>query len=432
MPGSLILQRGKLNSIIDSLQQGPVVLERGNGTAGGGPTGTIRSTTGGSAGHTSPTSSAGSTHLIFGHGHKQQQTVAAAGGNNQEAFYHHPEYYGWKQGMLAGGFSRDLNAIGGGQAAAPPAAPSQHEFFYWTQKHNQQGKKKRGGNAANPDSPSGSLHSRGATAASQQILFYPSYKKTTLKNHQQQQYPHYAEALEPAAFYQQQQQLQQQHRRHPSAASANPHHQYLHTQQQLQTQQLSSDEEQLESTTHPHLLHLMGGGSSGNAGGGTNRRGVGVPSMTAGAATGPPTHQYPQDFGAGQRFYRNKHSNCDLTNDYDGTGRGGNEQYYNQGSFTGDGPVYEEILSNRNSDVQHYDIGDDDDDVAHDLVNRHRNRNHRRLPEGDNESICDEDDDDEDDEDDDDEDDAISMPQSDERMRRLMAMQDEDFQRRFQ
>jgi len=40
-------------------------------------------------------------------------------------------------------------------------------------------------------------------------------------------------------------------------------------------------------------------------------------------------------------------ADCDL---------GVGDAYYNQGSVGGaDGPVYEEILSNRNSDAQHYE-----------------------------------------------------------------------------
>jgi len=188
-----------------------------------------------------------------------------------------------------------------------------------------------------------------------------------------------------------------------------------------------------------------------------------------------------------QRQYRNKHSNCDL---------GVGDAYYNQGSVGGaDGPVYEEILSNRNSDAQHYEVGDFDVDEVYNnsvgtgVFNSMRaavaaggsrygggslsggsvssrsqqqqlqkqqqqqqslaqQRSARRCTADDDDddedeeedeeataaeqlhdSVCDEDEEDESDL----EDDAHGLPpQSDERMRRLMAMQDEDFKRRFQ
>lgn len=442
IPGSLSMQHGnKVNAIVDSLKQGKIVVERGT-------TGTMRSAAGGSgsggggagsAGHTSPTSSAGSTHLIFGHGHKQQQAVAGGSApNQQEALYHHPDYYSWKQqnmkSMPNAAYPRDyLGNVNTG------SGQSQHEFFYWTQKHQQHGKKKRGGSSSatsGPDSPSGSLHSR-ATAASQQILYYPSYKKTTLKNQQQQQqqqYPHYAEAMEPSELYQRQ---QHSHPRRQTLTASKNQHQYLHAQQQL-----SSDEEQVESCAHPHLLHLMGGNNNGTGGGSSRRVNAAGP-----GAVGHP-HQYMTEFGPcigggsgggggggaplhQQRFYRNKHSNCDFTNEYDtGSGsRGGSESYYNQGSLSGDGPVYEEILSNRNSDVPHYEVEDEDEHVGRDMV---RPQRHPRI--GMTDGSIDDDDDDEsacyDDEDDDGS--AHNLQRSDdERMRRLMAKQDEDFQRRF-
>ncbi|KAH8401316.1 hypothetical protein KR009_004485, partial [Drosophila setifemur] len=417
---------------------GHVVLERG----------TMRST-----GHASPTSSAGSTHLIFAH--KQQQQQQALTG---ESYYHQPDYYSWKQppgtgtlGLKAQGREYYNNA---GVAASSPQQA--HEVFYWTQKPNSQhGKKKRGG--AVPASPSGSLHSR--TAAASQVLFYPSYKKTK-PGQPPTGYPHYAEALDPPqttgpAFYQQQQQMRRQ---------------------QQQQQQLSSDEEQAEQ--HAHLLHLQHQQQQ------QQRRAGGQQQLPA-----PPPHmaQFQQEFM--QRQFRNKSSNCDL---------GIGDAYYNQG--TADGPVYEEILSNRNSDsAQHYEVGDFDvDEVYNNSVGTgvfnnmraamaagggsrygggslsggsvsSRSQQHqqqlqkqqqqqqqqqqlratRRCTADDDDddddeeddeeataaeqlhdSICDED---EDEEESDLDDDAHRLPpQSDERMRRLMAMQDEDFKRRFQ
>ncbi|XP_068146030.1 latrophilin Cirl [Drosophila tropicalis] len=427
-----------------------VVLERG----------TLRST-----GHASPTSSAGSTHRIFNHKQQQQQVPG-------EAYYHQPDYYSWKQPGQPGGMKQQPPREYYNQSGAAASSPQQaHEVFYWTQKHNNHhGKKKRGvggGAGAVPPSPSGSLHSR-ATAASQ-VLFYPSYKKT--KGGQQQSYPHYAEALDP-----------------PSSAGAAAY--YQQRRQQQQQQQLSSDEEQAEQ--HAHLLHLQ----QRRAGGGQQQQ---LPP--------PPPHmaQYQQEFM--QRQYRNKHSNCDL---------GMGDAYYNQGSAgaaaaagagggsSADGPVYEEILSNRNSDVQHYEVGDFDvDEVYNNSVgtgvfnnmraavaasgNRggggyagslsggsvsSRNQqlqqqqlqHQQQLAQQRSARRCaadnDDDDDDEEEEDDeeptagqqlqdnvcdeeeeeeDDESDMDDMemahglpPQSDERMRRLMALQDEDFQRRFQ
>jgi len=418
---------------------GHVVLERGS---------TLRST-----GHASPTSSAGSTHLIFAHKQQQQQQQQGPLG---ESYYHQPDYYSWKQPPTgAGGLKaqREYYNNAGAAASSPQQA---HEVFYWTQKPNsgQHGKKKRGAGGV-PASPSGSLHSR--TAAASQVLFYPSYKKT--KPGQATGYPQYAEALDPpqatgnaAAYYQQQQQLRRQQQHH---------------QQQQQQQQLSSDEEQAEQ--HAHLLHLQ-------------RRAGGQQQLPA-----PPPHmaQYQQEFM--QRQYRNKHSNCDL---------GVGDAYYNQGSVGGaDGPVYEEILSNRNSDAQHYEVGDFDVDEVYNnsvgtgVFNSMRaavaaggsrygggslsggsvssrsqqqqlqkqqqqqqslaqQRSARRCTADDDDddedeeedeeataaeqlhdSVCDEDEEDESDL----EDDAHGLPpQSDERMRRLMAMQDEDFKRRFQ
>ncbi|XP_036334438.1 latrophilin Cirl isoform X2 [Rhagoletis pomonella] len=474
-PNMSSLQHGKGgHSIIDAMQ-GHIVLERGGG--GGntlhsvGGSGGLRTP---SAGHTSPTSSAGSTHLIFG-GQKQQMIsagITSAGGGPQEAYYHQPDYYGWKQPM--GKASGGNNALSlahprdyPGNAVSPQQA---HEFFYWTQKHQPHGKKKRGSGIGG-DSPSGSLHSR--TTAASQILFYPSYKKTTLKQQQQQhqqQYPHYDEAVGAAAYYQQQQQhqqQQQQHRRHASAAMMlAAHHQ--------QQQQLSSDEEQLEpaAAAHAHLLHLG------------RRAGSQLPPPPAPAphAYHYPHHHSPEFMGAAhtptQRYYRNKHSNCDLSHEeYDPSGRAGSEQYYNQNSIGGgDGPVYEEILSNRNSDVQHYDMDlnmyghHDDDDDDDDEVNccdsesgsamrrqqrqqQLRQRHHYEAARngvlggagssgngggsryGHAESGASSDEDDDDDNEDDGEDESAQrrgLPQGDERMRRLIAMQDEEFQRRFQ
>lgn len=453
MPGNLMLQHG--NKVNDPNLQGHVVLERNTNNMGApGATGTLRSTGGmrtPSAGHTSPTSSVSSTHLIFGQGHKQQQL--AAGSMNgvpqqpQEAFYHQPDYYAWQKAQKAGGGpTRDYH----GSGVSPQQQQQSHEFFYWTQKHNQgHGKKKRGSNAGS-DSPSGSLHSRN-TATSQQILFYPSYKKTSVKQQQPPQHPYYAEALDPGApppHYQQQ--LQQQQRR------PHPYQQQQHQQQQ----QLSSDDEQMEHAAHAHLLQQM------------NRRGPG-----------------PGDFGLSQpgtqqRYYRNKHSNCDLNqpDKFDLArgvgGGGGGETYYNQGSMASDnGPVYEEILSNRTSDVQHYNV---DDMLPHDyederamqlayqrqqqqrmMKNRyahnggggggsmggagvnvgmipgsmHRPTHHEYVDDFEGheaESPYTDDEDDEDEEPDDEGSDDHLPPQSDERMRRLMAMQDADFQRRFQ
>ncbi|XP_041449113.1 LOW QUALITY PROTEIN: latrophilin Cirl [Drosophila obscura] len=404
---------------------GHVVLERGN---------TLRST-----GHASPTSSAGSTHLIFAHKQQQQQPPLAG-----EAYYHQPDYYSWKQ--TAGGMKAQREYYN--NAGAATSSPQQaHEVFYWTQKPNSQhGKKKRGGGGAIPASPSGSLHSR-ATAASQ-VLFYPSYKKTKPG---QQAFPHYAEALDPpqppnaAAYYQQQ----------------------LRQQRQQQQQQLSSDEEQAEQ--HAHLLHL----SISNKQQQQQRRVGGQPQLPA-----PPPHmaQYQQEFI--QRQYRNKHSNCDL-----------GDAYYNQGSVGGadGGPVYEEILSNRNSDAQNYEVGDFDVDEVYNnsvgtgVFNNMRaavaaggsryggslsggsvsSRNQQQqqqqsLAQPISKRRCTADEDDDEDEDDEEttaaeqlhdgacdeeeeddesdmEDDAHGLPpQSAERMRRLMALQDEDFKRRFQ
>ncbi|EDW31552.1 GL10904 [Drosophila persimilis] len=403
---------------------GHVVLERGN---------TLRST-----GHASPTSSAGSTHLIFAHKPQQQQPPLG------EAYYHQPDYYSWKQ--TAGGMKAQREYYN--NAGAATSSPQQaHEVFYWTQKPNSQhGKKKRGGVGAIPASPSGSLHSR-ATAASQ-VLFYPSYKKTKPG---QQAHPHYAEALDPpqppntAAYYQQQQQLRQQ--------------------RQQQQQQLSSDEEQAEQ--HAHLLHLQHQQQQQQ-----QRRAGGQQQLPA-----PPPHmaQYQQEFM--QRQYRNKHSNCDL-----------GDAYYNQGSVGGadGGPVYEEILSNRNSDAQHYEVGDFDvDEVYNNSVgtgvfnnmraavaaggsryggslsggsvsSRNQQQQQHSLAQPISARRCTADEDDDEDEDDEEttaaeqlhdgvcdeeeedeesdmEDDSHGLPpQSAERMRRLMALQDEDFKRRFQ
>ncbi|XP_053965619.1 latrophilin Cirl isoform X2 [Anastrepha ludens] len=458
---NMSLQHGKGgHSIIDTMQ-GHIVLERGGAAStlhSVGGSGGLRTP---SAGHTSPTSSAGSTHLIFG-GQKQQ--IIGAGGAPQEAYYHQPDYYGWKQqiGKPSGG-NNVLSLAHPRDYVANAASPQQaHEFFYWTQKHQPHGKKKRGSGMGG-ESPSGSLHSR--TTAASQILFYPSYKKTTLK--QQQQYPHYDEAVGAAAYYQQQQQQQQQlqHRRHASAAMMlAAHHQ--------QQQQLSSDEEQLEpaAAAHAHLLHLG------------RRAGSQLPPPPAPAphAYHYPHHHSPEFMGSAntptQRYYRNKHSNCDLSHEeYDPSGRAGSEQYYNQNSMGGgDGPVYEEILSNRNSDVQHYDMDlnvygvedDDDDDEVNGCVNdesssamrrQHRQQQLRQRHHyeaarngvigggggvggggngsgsryGHAESGASSDEDDDDDE----EDEGAQrhgLPQGDERMRRLIALQDEEFQRRFQ
>ena len=450
MPGNLVLQHP--NKVNDPSLQSHVVLERNANAIGPGASGTLRSTGGmrtPSAGHTSPTSSVSSTHLIFGQGHKQQQL--AAGSMNgipppQEAFYHQPDYYAWQKANK--GQTRDYHVSG----VSPQQQQQSHEFFYWTQKHNQgHGKKKRGSNTGS-DSPSGSLHSRN-TATSQQILFYPSYKKTSVKQQQQPpQHPYYAEALDPGApspHYQQQQ--QQQRRQHP----------YQQQQLQQQQQQLSSDDEQMEHAAHAHLLQQM------------NRRGP-----------GPGEFALSQP-GTQQRYYRNKHSNCDLNqpDKYDlnrsGTGGAAGETYYNQGSLASDnGPVYEEILSNRTSDVQHYNV---DDMLPHDyederamqlayqrqqqqqrmLKNRYPHNGigggsggvgvigasmltgnmHRPLHdyvddfeghEAESPYTDDEDEEEDEEEPDDEGSDDHLPPQSDERMRRLMAMQDADFQRRFQ
>ncbi|EDW02098.1 GH20083 [Drosophila grimshawi] len=446
---------------------GAVVLERG----------TLRSTGMASVGHASPTSSAGSTHLIFAHKHQQQLQQQPG-----ESYYHQPDYYSWKHPQ-AGGQREYYNNTGvpggGGGVGVGGASPQQsHEVFYWTQKHNNQhGKKKRGGGAgAVPASPSGSLHSR-VTPASQ-VLFYPSYKKTSGMKQPppsaQQAYPHYAEALDPpnnAAYYQQQLQQQQQLRQQ---------------RQQQQQQQLSSDEEQA------HLLHLQH----------QQRRAGGQQQLPA-----PPPHmaQYQQELLAQQQRqqYRNKHSNCDLSQGIGlgmnmGMGQGlGGDAYYNQGGggssngggVGGDGPVYEEILSNRNSDAQHYEVGDFDVDEVYNnsvgtgVFNSMRaavaaggsrygggslsggsvtSRNQQQQLQAKQKQPprrCAADDDDDDDDDDDEYDDEVTAaeqlhdsvcddednesdmddddthglpPQSDERMRRLMALQDEDFKRRFQ
>ncbi|XP_067626392.1 latrophilin Cirl isoform X2 [Eurosta solidaginis] len=469
--GSMALQHGKTGgqAIIDAMQS-QIVLERGgvNGSTlqSVGGSGGLRTPSGG---HTSPTSSAGSTHLIFGGHQKHQQMI---GSGPQEVYYHQPDYYAWKQKQMS-----KSTASGGNNATslAHPhdymgtnaVSPQQaHEFFYWTQKNQPLGKKKRG-SGIGAESPSGSLHSR-TTAASQQILFYPSYKKTTLKQQHQQQYPHYDDAVNVAAYYQQQQHhQQQQHRRHVSAAMMlAAHHQ--------QQQQLSSDEEHLEpaAAAHAHLLHLG------------RRAGSQLPPPPAPAphhAYHYPHHRSPDFMGTtahtpSQRYYRNKHSNCDLSHEeYDPSGRAGSEQYYNQNSMgagSGDGPVYEEILSNRNSDVQHYDMdlnvyrdngdddvnavnccnGDDDDDGASAIRKRQqqlRQRHHyeaarngsigcgsnSRYAHAESGASSEEEEGDEGD-DDDDEGEATAqrrgLPQGDERMRRLIAMQDEEFQRRFQ
>uniref|UniRef100_A0A1B0G2T9 Latrophilin Cirl n=1 Tax=Glossina morsitans morsitans TaxID=37546 RepID=A0A1B0G2T9_GLOMM len=431
-----------------------VSLDRSNHSIGAaGTSGTLRSNGGlrtPSAGHTSPTSSVSSTHLIFGHGHKAQQQVAAGNLQNagpQEAFYHQPDYYGWQQKPASATKMQSRDFHGTSIVSQQP-----HEFFYWTQKHQQGHNKKKRGSNTGSDSPSGSLHSRNTTA-SQQILFYPSYKKTTIKQQQaqqspHQQYAHYAETFDsgPAAYYQQQQQQQQRRL----------HHQYLQQQQQQQ-QQMSSDDEQMEPAAHAHLLQQM------------TRRGVVGSELSMPSTSLVSANQ--------QRYYnRNKHSNCDLNQppqDYErrsigGSGSGGGEGYYNQGSLASDnGPVYEEILSNRSSDVQHYNV---DDMLPHDyedertiqtafqrqqtqqpqhrLMHRNGRGGARSLHEyvGDyegrngNSPYSDEDDNDMDDDDDDednvedDNDDGMQHmpPQSDERMRRLMAIQDADFQRRFQ
>ncbi|KAH8399355.1 hypothetical protein KR215_008228, partial [Drosophila sulfurigaster] len=461
------LKSGLLTGSLQPAPVGSVVLERG----------TLRSAGIASVGHASPTSSAGSTHLIFAHKQQQQQMQQQPG----EAYYHQPDYYSWKQAPQsqreyynnAGGTMG--TGVGGGVGGASPQQA--HEVFYWTQKHNNQhGKKKRGGGGAVPASPSGSLHSR-ATAASQ-VLLYPSYKKTSGMKQTppgQQAYPHYAEALDPpnAAYYQQQLQQQQQLRQQ--------------RQQQQQQQQLSSDEEQAEQ--HAHLLHLQ-----------HQQRRAGGQQLPA-----PPPHmaQYQQELMAQQQRqqqqqqqqYRNKHSNCDLSQQNMGLGMtmgmGMGDAYYNQG---GDGgPVYEEILSNRNSDAQHYEVGDFDvDEVYNNSVGtgvfnnmraavvaggnrygggslsggsvssrnkqqQHQHQQHlqqQQQKQPARRCAADDDDDDDDDEYDDevtaadqlhdsvcdDEDNESDLdddthglpPQSDERMRRLMALQDEDFKRRFQ
>ncbi|XP_030381870.1 latrophilin Cirl [Scaptodrosophila lebanonensis] len=430
-----------------------------------GMTNTMRSTGMASAGHTSPTSSADSTNLIFAQKQQQQQLQQPLQG---EAYYHQPDYYSWKQPPPPGSMkAREAPGEYYNNAGSPQQS---HEVFYWTQKHNNQnGKKKRGGGSGSgagtgPDSPSGSLHSR--TTAASQVVFYPSYKKTNGGAPKPTQtYPHYAEAPDPniAAnyYHHQQKQLQQQQR-------------HLTARQQQQQQQVSSDEEQPEhAAAHAHLLHLQHQ---------QQRRTAGQQQLPP-----PPPHmaQYQHEYLAGgggggvglsaqqQRHYRNKHSNCDLSQ---GIG-GGSDAYYNQGSADG-GPVYEEILSNRNSDVQHYEMNDFDvDEVYNNSVGTgvfnnmratvaasgsryggsvsggsvssrnqplpQQQRNGRRC-------TADEDDDNEDDDEDDEtaedmqdndsvcdesdmDDDSHGLPpQSDERMRRLMALQDKDFQRRFQ
>nr|B4KMZ1.1 RecName: Full=Latrophilin Cirl [Drosophila mojavensis] len=456
------LKSGLLTGSLQPAPVGAVVLERN----------TLRSTGMASVGHASPTSSAGSTHLIFAHKQQQQQQQQLQ--QPGETYYHQPDYYSWKH--PPGGQREYYNNAGGAVGAAVGgvggASPQQaHEVFYWTQKHNNQhGKKKRGGGAgAVPASPSGSLHSR-ATATSQ-VLFYPSYKKTTGMKQgppPQQAYPHYAEALDPpnAAYYQQQLQQQQ-----------------LRQQRQQQQQQLSSDEEQAEQ--HAHLLHLQ-----------HQQRRVGGQQLPA-----PPPHmaQYQQELLAQQQRqqYRNKHSNCDLSQGMGlgiNMGMGHGDAYYNQGGSSnggGDagGPVYEEILSNRNSDVQHYEVGDFDVDEVYNnsvgtgvfnnmraavaaggsrygggslsggsVTSRSQQQQQQQLKQKQPPRRCAADDDDDDDDDDDEYDDEVTAaeqlhdsvcddednesdidddthglpPQSDERMRRLMALQDEDFKRRFQ
>ncbi|KAH8370773.1 hypothetical protein KR093_004911, partial [Drosophila rubida] len=456
------LKSGLLTGSLQPAPVGSVVLERG----------TLRSAGIASVGHASPTSSAGSTHLIFAHKQQQQLQQQQPG----EAYYHQPDYYSWKQAPQsqreyynnAGG---TMGAgVGGGVGGVSPQQA--HEVFYWTQKHNNQhGKKKRGAGAV-PASPSGSLHSR--TTAASQVLLYPSYKKTSGMKQPppgQQAYPHYAEALDPpnAAYYQLQQQQQ------------------LRQQRQQQQQQLSSDEEQAEQ--HAHLLHLQ-----------HQQRRAGGQQLPA-----PPPHmaQYQQELMAQQQRqqqlqqqqqYRNKHSNCDLSQQNMGLGMtmgmgmGMGDAYYNQG---GDGgPVYEEILSNRNSDAQHYEVGDFDvDEVYNNSVgtgvfnnmraavvaggsryggslsggsvsSRNKQQQQQQVHQQHQQKqparrcAADDDDDDDDDEYDDevtaadqlhdsvcdDEDNESDLdddthglpPQSDERMRRLMALQDEDFKRRFQ
>lgn len=455
--GNLVLQHATKSN--DPNLQGQVVLERNAVNTGmivSGTTGTLRSTGGmrtPSAGHTSPTSSVSSTHLIFGQGHKQQQLAAGSmnGQPPQEAYYHTPDYYAWQKANK--GQARDYH--GTGVSPQQQQQQQQHEFFYWTQKHNQGHGKKKRGSATGSDSPSGSLHSRN-TATSQQILFYPSYKKTSLKQQQQPpltQHPYYAEALDPGApppHYQQQ--LQQQQHRRP-----HPYQQQQYQQQQQQQQQLSSDDEQMEHAAHAHLLQQM------------NRRGPG------------PGGEFPMSSqpGTQQRYYRNKHSNCDLNqpDKFDltrGSGGNGSETYYNQGSLAGDnGPVYEEILSNRTSDVQHYNVDDliphdyEDERVMQAAYQRQQQQQQQRMlnryphngagaaaaskktvagvvkrphdyvddfegHEAESPYTDEEEDEDDDIEPDDECSDDHLPPQSDERMRRLMAMQDADFQRRFQ
>lgn len=166
--GNITLQHGKGgHSIIDTMQ-GHIVLERGGANAvhSVGGSGGLRTP---SAGHTSPTSSAGSTHLIFG-GQKQQMIGSgiSTGGGPQEAYYHQPDYYGWKQqmGKPSGGNNNALSLAHPRDYVGNAPTPQQaHEFFYWTQKHQPHGKKKRGSGIGG-ESPSGSLHSR-TTAASQ-------------------------------------------------------------------------------------------------------------------------------------------------------------------------------------------------------------------------------------------------------------------------
>lgn len=282
-------------------------------------TGDIRTSSGG---HTSPTSSINSSHLMF-----------ANSVNNQETYYHQPNY-GYSGKVVQNSCGKTLES-GDYHGVEISEKQTPHEFFYWTQKHAQK-KMKRGGSVTCSDSPSGSsLHSRNTNSS--QIMFYPSYKKTSIKQQQRHQpCHHYTEAADISIN--KQQFWLHSHHHHPQ--------QYLQHQQQL-----SSDEEQIESATaHATLLQQM------------NRRGGGKELPLSS------THI------ASSRYYnRNKSSNCDLTQpisqtqNFDGNhGNLGNkidsdvgEMYYNQSSLSGDnGPVYEEILSTRTSGIEHYNVDD--------------------------------------------------------------------------
>lgn len=471
--GSIISSQPQQNHIPINSNANNNILPGGNQVTS---SGTLRSTGGirtPSAGHTSPASSVSSSHLIFNHNGQNGSQKQSTTGSNDEAYYNQPDYYGWQS---------KSSATAKGPTIRDYQQQQQHEFFYWTQKHGHNHGRKKRNSASGSDSPGGSLHSRN-TATSQQIVFYPSYKKTSSSKQQQQQPPshHYSEAIDSAYNYHHHHQQQQMSRRaHQQYLQQQQHHLQQHQQQQ---QQLSSDEEScMESTAHAHLLQQI-----------NNRRGM-----------------HKDSFDIAQRNYYNsrqqqiKLSNCDLNQinsgncqDYDHRSLGGgSDTYYNQSSLSGgpgsstggggggigipmdNGPVYEEILSNRTSGVQHYSLDYDVDEHTNQPPHlqypssqqQKQQQLHRSLNNyldscysdadrermGGNGSYSDDYADDDihrndanDDDNINEDDDAdnsnqqrkrgrkpivnLSLtPSADERMRRVMALQEEDFQRRFQ